>query len=124
MSNVLDVSVTTQLTTGHAGIPLRSTAAQAALLHRDKKCGRALTTAINDMVFDGKIGDRVKLLHMPDDPDPVPVGTCGTVTFINHFPHGHDVRVQIGVAWDNGRSLSCLCPPDFVIKLDNESTAS
>lgn len=77
-----------------------------------------MTTATDAMVFDGKIGDRIKLIHMPDDPSPVPVGTCGTVTYIHHFPHGHDVRVQIGVDWDNGRTLACICPPDFVVKLE------
>jgi len=53
-----------------------------------------------------KKGDRIRLLAMPADQDPIPVGTRGTVTFVNNgiFP-------QIGVAWDNGRTLM-LVPCD------------
>lgn len=72
------------------------------------------TTIGADVFFHGKIGDRVRLIFMPNDPNPIPPNTEGTVTYINHMPHGMDFRVQIGVAWDNGRSLSCICPPDHV----------
>lgn len=52
-----------------------------------------------------KPGDRVRMTgRMPDDPDPIPVGTEGTVrelTGTARFP-------QIDVDWDNGRSLFLL----------------
>lgn len=59
-----------------------------------------------------KIGDRVELIDMPDDPSPIPVGTKGTVERIN------DVKglgfTQVQVKWDNGRTLMLSIPPDRV----------
>jgi hypothetical protein len=55
-------------------------------------------------------GDRIRLLCMPDDPNPIPAGSEGEVTFVN------EVRsmqfTQIGVKWDDGRTLSLAVPPD------------
>jgi hypothetical protein len=49
-----------------------------------------------------KPGDRIRLLSMPDDPDPLPAGSLGTVQRVTD--------IQIAVRWDNsGRSLM-LCP--------------
>ncbi len=48
-------------------------------------------------------GDRIRLLHMPDDPDPIMVGSTGTVTNVTTGPLG-----QVSVDWDNGRSLSLV----------------
>lgn len=45
-------------------------------------------------------GTRIVLLSMPDDPDPVPEGTRGTVLRANED--------QLIVEWDNGRSLNVL----------------
>ena len=45
-------------------------------------------------------GARVRLLSMPDDPDPLPPGSEGTVTGGNGS--------QIWVKWDSGRSLILL----------------
>ena len=47
------------------------------------------------------LGTRVRLLNMPNDPNPVPAGTCGTVMAV-------DDAGQLLVQWDNGRSLSLL----------------
>jgi hypothetical protein len=48
-------------------------------------------------------GDRIRLLHMPDDPDPIPAGSIGTVTRVTSGPLG-----QVSVDWDSGRSLSLV----------------
>ena len=50
-----------------------------------------------------KKGDRVKMIHMPDDPDPIPAGSTGTVTRVTDGP-----LAQVSVDWDNGRSLSLV----------------
>jgi len=51
-----------------------------------------------------RTGDRVRLLSMPDDPDPIPAGSTGTVTRVTDGPLG-----QTDVRWDDfGRSLSLV----------------
>lgn len=60
------------------------------------------------------IGDRIELLSMPDDPDPVPTGTQGTVESITRVPMRGKSFTQVGVKWDNGRTLSLVMPPDRV----------
>lgn len=62
-------------------------------------------TTIHDRV---KVGDRIRLIDMPDDPNPIPPGTEGTVnnvTDLNGLAPGY---YQIGVDWDNNRSLSLV----------------
>lgn len=46
-------------------------------------------------------GTRIRLLEMPNDPSPVPAGSCGTVMAV-------DDAGQLLMQWDNGRSLSLL----------------
>jgi hypothetical protein len=61
-----------------------------------------------------QLGDRVRLVSMGDDPDPIPAGTAGTVTHTAELMFVKKKQVQVGVRWDNGRSLSCICPPDVL----------
>lgn len=52
-------------------------------------------------------GDRVQITGvMPDDPDPLPVGTTGTVVRLL------DSGRQADVDWDNGRALLLLVDVD------------
>ena len=51
---------------------------------------------------------------MPDDPDPIPPGTMGTVTSIKKHGTGRDAWVQVEVDWDNGRKLMLSIPPDRI----------
>lgn len=70
------------------------------------------------MKLDYKVGDRVKLVSMNDDPDPIPVGTKGTVTFVNDISFGTPEEFyQVGVDWDNGRMLMVITPPDRIMRI-------
>ncbi len=44
-----------------------------------------------------KKGDRIRLVSMPQDPDPIPVGSLGTVVEV----HEHRDWTQVDVDWDN-----------------------
>ncbi len=57
-------------------------------------------------------GDRVRLLRMQDDPDPIAPGTTGTVVSAARHGFGKDAWAQIDISWDNGRSLMMVTPPD------------
>ena len=57
-------------------------------------------------------GDRIRLLAMRDDPDPIQVGQLGTVVSVSRHGDGKDTWHQIDVAWDNGRTLMVVSPPD------------
>jgi len=50
-----------------------------------------------------QIGVRIRLIQMPDDPDPIPPGSTGTITRVTDGPYA-----QIEVRWDCGRSLSLV----------------
>ena len=56
-------------------------------------------------------GDRIRLVAMSDDPDPIQPGELGTVIAV-HRHQGTPVWHQIDVAWDNGRTLMLVAPPD------------
>ena len=50
------------------------------------------------------IGDVIRVLHMPEDPDPIPAGSTGIVTRVTE-----GTFAQIDVRWnDSGRSLSLV----------------
>jgi hypothetical protein len=55
-------------------------------------------------------GDRIRLVAMPDDPNPIPPGAVGTVTAVRQ----HGPWAQVDVDWDNGRKLMLVVPPDEV----------
>lgn len=60
--------------------------------------------------MDGLIkGARVRLLSMPDDPDPIEPGSEGTINYVGKFPGEGQ---QIGVDWDNGRTLMLIVGVD------------
>jgi hypothetical protein len=59
-----------------------------------------------------RVGNRIRLLAMQDDPDPIPVGQTGTVVGIKRHGSDKDEWFQIDVSWDNGRTLMLVSPPD------------
>ena len=59
------------------------------------------------------IGKRIKLGSMPDDPNPIPDGTIGTVTSVSDLINfGDGPFRQIHVEWDSGHTLMMVSPPD------------
>ena len=42
------------------------------------------------------IGDRIELVEMPEDPDPILPGTQGTVDFVNEMRPLHANRCSVG----------------------------
>lgn len=58
-----------------------------------------------------KKGQRIQMLHMKDDPDPILPGTVGTITSVCLFNEDETI---LGVNWDNGRTLSVIVPIDWV----------
>ena len=67
-----------------------------------------------------KIGDRIRLIFMPNDPDPVPAGSLGTIIAV----HPHHSWTQVEVDWDNGRSLMLTMPGDLIEILGPENIQS
>ena len=69
-------------------------------------------------------GERIRRLAMRDDPDPIQVGQLGTVLTVSQHGSGKDVWHQIDVAWDSGRTLMLVSPPDgFEIVRDGATEA-
>jgi Domain of unknown function (DUF4314) len=60
-----------------------------------------------------RVGDRVRITGVMDDPDPIPVGSEGTVDWVNTWTS--ELTRQIGVKWDNGRRLLLLDSDPFEI---------
>lgn len=56
------------------------------------------------------VGDRIRLIHMPEDPDPIPAGSLGTVREI----HPQRGWTQVEVDWDNGRQLMLSLLDDVI----------
>ena len=63
-------------------------------------------------------GDRIRLVSMPNEPDPVPAGSLGTVQSV----HEHCDWSQVDVDWDNGRQLMLCLPGDVVALVSQAKT--
>jgi hypothetical protein len=61
-----------------------------------------------------KVGDRVEMISMPEDPNPIEAGTKGTIEHINPVDFGSEKFTQVSVKWDNGRTLMVCIPPDQI----------
>jgi hypothetical protein len=59
-----------------------------------------------------KVGDRIRLLKMDNDPNPILVGDCGEVTKVNEIKSFEEI--QVSVKWDSGRTLMVLLPHDII----------
>jgi hypothetical protein len=63
-------------------------------------------------------GDRIRMIAMPEDPDPIPPGTTGTITAVRSY----GTWSQVDVDWDNGRKLMLAVPPDQFEILSDDHT--
>lgn len=61
-------------------------------------------------------GDRIELVEMPQDPDPIPPGSQGTIVKVTELD-SQGRLIQLEVDWDSGRTLSPVIPPDRLRKL-------
>lgn len=68
--------------------------------------------------MEGLVGRRIELIEMPNDPDPIPKGTRGTVTGVVHTGF---FGTQIWVDWDIDRSLMLVVPPDTYRVIEEET---
>lgn len=59
-----------------------------------------------------RVGDRIRLLSMRDDPAPIPMNEMGTVLGVTRLGSGSEQWFQIDVSWDSGRTLMLVSPPD------------
>ena len=73
---------------------------------------RKATTSIAGL----KLGDRIRLISMTHDPDPIPAGAMGLVIEI----HIHSSWTQLEVSWENGRKLMLVSPPDKFEIIDGD----
>jgi len=60
-----------------------------------------------------EIGTRVRITGVMDDPNPLPIGTEGTVDWIGQWRD--ELTQQIGVAWENGSRLILLPGDPFEV---------
>lgn len=63
-------------------------------------------------------GTRIELITMPNDPDPIPSGSRGTVIEVQPLWDG---EAQVHVNWDSGRTLSLIHPHDTFRLITDES---
>lgn len=61
-----------------------------------------------------KQGDRIRLIEMGEDLDPIPPGSEGTVVGVSDL----GAWKQIDVDWDNGRKLFLSVPPDQAVVIE------
>lgn len=73
----------------------------------------------HNMATNFKAGQRIRLVSMIDDPDPIPAGTTGTV--VKTYPQQD--WFQIDVEWDNGRTLMLSIPPDEIERIEPSKDA-
>jgi hypothetical protein len=59
-------------------------------------------------------GDRIQLVAMPNDLDPIPPGSLGTVQSVVEHGAGREKWLQVEVEWDSGRRLMLSIPPDCI----------
>lgn len=66
-------------------------------------------------------GDRIRLLQMPDDPNPIPIGELGTVVSVFSHGIGESAWHQVDVEWDHGRGRSMKEHGAFLPSLMSDS---
>lgn len=60
-----------------------------------------------------KIGDRVRITGVMQDPNPIGIGVEGTVRYVGGW--ANEWTRQIGVTWDDGSTLMLLEDDPFTV---------
>jgi hypothetical protein len=61
-------------------------------------------------------GDKIILVRMNDDPDPIPPGTKGVIENVHTVNESGKVTTIITVDWEIRRSLNVILPIDEIKK--------
>jgi hypothetical protein len=69
-----------------------------------------------------KVGDRIRLTKMDNDPDPIPVGTTGRIKSISDLTPHREQILAVSVNWDIDRHLSLSWPEDEFDVIEEENT--
>lgn len=64
------------------------------------------------MSYAQHVGKRIKLTAMPEEPNPLPIGSEGTIVSVSRICMDAKPWWQIVVKWDNGSPLMLCVPPD------------
>ena len=67
----------------------------------------------NHISHEYRPGDRIEMVFMPNDPNPIPPGDKGEVKKVLDLPGETILEVE----WDSGRGLNILLPVDKIKKL-------
>ena len=62
------------------------------------------------------VGKRIRLMEMPNDPLPIPVGSTGRVTRVVTVQEAEHITVD----WDCNRSLHLVSPPDKFVVIEED----
>ena len=75
------------------------------------------------MEYNDLIGKRIKMINMPDDPNPIETGSFGTI--VGYSKHYDAIKRTDGdilrVNWDNGRTLNVLMGIDEFVIIDTDT---
>jgi hypothetical protein len=74
------------------------------------------------MTHSFKVGDRIRLTKMDNDPDPIPVGTTGHIKSTSTHTYAGVTTTAVSVDWDIPRTLTLIWPEDEFDVIEEETS--